>query len=52
MAPPRYQFVCFTVMTTSLGFIAAWLRLRPGSVWPPAILHGMHNTIVQAIFTP
>jgi membrane protease YdiL (CAAX protease family) len=47
-----YQVVCFTVMTTSLGFIVAWLRLRSGSVWPAALLHGLHNTIVQAIFTP
>ena len=23
-----------------------------GSVWPAAILHGVHNTIVQSIFTP
>ena len=39
-------------MSTSMGFIAAWLRLRSGSVWPAALLHGVHNTIVQAIFTP
>ena len=50
--PAWYRFVCFIVMTTSLGFILAWLRLRSGSVWPAAILHGMHNTIVQSIFTP
>ena len=50
--PGWYRVVCFTVMATSLGFIAAWLRLRSGSVWPAALLHGMHNTIVQSIFTP
>jgi membrane protease YdiL (CAAX protease family) len=50
--PDWYKFTCFTVMTTSLAFIAAWLRLRSGSVWPAAILHGVHNTIVQSIFTP
>jgi uncharacterized protein len=50
--PDWYKFICFTVMTTSLGFIAAWLRLRSGSVWPAALLHGVHNTIVQSIFTP
>ncbi len=50
--PAWYKFICFTVMTTSIAFIAAWLRLRSGSVWPAAILHGVHNTIVQSIFTP
>jgi membrane protease YdiL (CAAX protease family) len=50
--PAWYKFVCFTVMSTSLAFIAAWLRLRSGSLWPAALLHGVHNTIVQAIFTP
>ena len=50
--PAWYRFICFTVMTTALAFIAAWLRLRSGSVWPAAILHGVHNTIVQSIFTP
>ena len=50
--PDWYRFACFTVMTTALAFIAAWLRLRSGSVWPAVILHGTHNTIVQSIFTP
>jgi membrane protease YdiL (CAAX protease family) len=50
--PDWYKLICFTVMTTALGFIAAWLRLRSGSVWPAALLHGVHNTIVQQIFTP
>lgn len=51
-APDWYRFTCFTVMATALAFIAAWLRLRSGSVWPAVILHGVHNTIVQSIFTP
>ena len=50
--PAWYQFLCFTVMTTSMAFIAAWLRLRSGSVWPAVMLHSMHNTIVQPILTP
>jgi uncharacterized protein len=50
--PDWYRYGCFTIMTTALGFITAWLRLRSGSVWPPAILHAVHNTIVQSIFTP
>lgn len=50
--PAWYGLTCFTVMATSLGFIAAWLRLRSGSLWPAVIVHAMHNTIVQDIVTP
>lgn len=50
--PAWYALICFTVMVVSSGFIAAWLRLRSGSVWPAAIYHGAHNTFVQLIFTP
>jgi len=39
-------------MVVSSAFIAAWLRLRSGSVWPAAIYHGAHNLFVQLIFTP
>ncbi len=50
--PAWYALICFTVMVVSSGFIAAWLRLRSGSVWPAAIYHGAHNMFVQLIFTP
>ncbi|HEY8011003.1 MAG TPA: CPBP family intramembrane glutamic endopeptidase [Rudaea sp.] len=50
--PAWYALVCFTVMVVSSGFIAAWLRLRSGSVWPAAIYHGAHNMFIQLIFTP
>ncbi len=50
--PIWYGVTCFTVMATSLGFIAAWLRLRSGSLWPAVLLHAAHNTLVQAVFTP
>ena len=39
-------------MVVSSGFIAAWLRLRSGSLWPAAIYHGAHNMFIQSIFTP
>jgi uncharacterized protein len=50
--PAWYALTCFTVMVVSCGFIAAWLRLRSGSVWPAAIYHGAHNMFIQLIFTP
>ncbi|MDB5705297.1 MAG: hypothetical protein JWN66_2413 [Sphingomonas bacterium] len=43
---------CFTVLVLSISVISTWLRLRSGSVWPSAILHGSHNLFVQAVFTP
>ncbi len=50
--PAWYALTCFTVMVVSSGFIAAWLRMRSGSVWPAAIYHGAHNMFIQLIFTP
>ncbi|HMA52340.1 MAG TPA: type II CAAX endopeptidase family protein [Magnetospirillaceae bacterium] len=50
--PPWVSLSCFTVMVVADGFIAAWIRLRSGSVWPAAILHGSHNMFIQLIFTP
>jgi membrane protease YdiL (CAAX protease family) len=50
--PAWYALSCFTVMVVSSAFIAAWLRLRSGSVWPAAVYHGAHNLFIQSIFTP
>jgi membrane protease YdiL (CAAX protease family) len=43
---------CFTVLVVGVSTISTWLRLRSGSVWPSAILHGSHNLFVQAVFSP
>lgn len=50
--PAWYALTCFTVMVVSSGFIAAWLRLRSGSLWPAVFYHAAHNMFVQLIFTP
>lgn len=50
--PTWYGLTCFTVMVVSGSFIFAWLRLKSGSLWTGAILHGSHNLYIQAIFTP
>jgi membrane protease YdiL (CAAX protease family) len=50
--PAWYAIGCFTVMLVAAGFIAAWLRLRSGSIWPAVIFHASHNMFIQLIFTP
>jgi membrane protease YdiL (CAAX protease family) len=50
--PTWYGLMCFTVMVISISFVFAWMRLKSGSLWTAAILHGSHNLYVQAIFTP
>jgi membrane protease YdiL (CAAX protease family) len=50
--PTWYGLTCFTVMVVSSSFIFAWMRLKSGSLWTGAILHGSHNLYIQGIFTP
>jgi membrane protease YdiL (CAAX protease family) len=50
--PIWYALICFSVMTMSLSFIFAWMRLKSGSLWTGAILHASHNLYIQAVFTP
>ena len=45
-----YALLCFGFMVVAIAVVAAWLRLRSGSVWPAAILHASHNLFVQAFF--
>jgi membrane protease YdiL (CAAX protease family) len=33
-------------------FAAAWLRLKSGSVWTAALLHGSHNVFMLHGFNP
>lgn len=50
-ANPRwYSIACFTVMVISMATVAAWLRLRSGSMWTGMVLHATHNLFVQGIF--
>ena len=50
--PTWYGLTCFTVMVISISFVFAWMRLKSGSLWTAAILHGSHNLYIQGIFTP
>lgn len=45
-----FALLCFAVMVVAIAVVAAWLRLRSGSVWPAAILHASHNLFAQAFF--
>lgn len=51
-APVGFAMAAFTVSVMCVSVIAAWLRLRSGSVWPAVLLHTSHNTFVQSIFDP
>ncbi|WP_346949132.1 CPBP family intramembrane glutamic endopeptidase [Dyella sp.] len=51
-APQAYAVACFTLMVLITGGIAAWLRLRSGSVWPAIALHAVHNAFIQWLLDP
>lgn len=48
--PVPFQLGCFAAMVIASSFLYAWLRLRSGSVWPPALLHAAHNLLIQSVF--
>lgn len=50
--PAWFGLPCFTLMVIGSSYLAAWLRLRSGSLWPAAILHASHNLFIQSVFTP
>jgi membrane protease YdiL (CAAX protease family) len=45
-----YALSCSTVTCVSLSFMLAWLRLKSGSLWPPALFHASHNLFIPIIF--
>jgi uncharacterized protein len=49
-APKWVALLCFTIMIVTTGAMAAWLRLKSGSVWPAALLHACHNAVIQWLF--
>ena len=48
--PLWYSVVCFTVMVVGIAVLAAWMRLKTGSVWTGMFLHASHNIFIQAFF--
>jgi membrane protease YdiL (CAAX protease family) len=51
-APLGYALLWGIVGMVAVSFPLAWLRLRSGSSWTAAILHGTHNILVQEILDP
>ena len=50
--PTWYALSCFAVMVISISFVFAWMRLKSGSLWTAALLHGSHNLFIQQFFDP
>ena len=48
--PAWFWVPTFGVGAIGISFIAAWLRLMSGSLWPAVILHASANLFQQAIF--
>jgi membrane protease YdiL (CAAX protease family) len=48
-APTWWAIACFMVHITGMAFAFAWLRLGSGSIWPPVLMHAVHNTFIQSI---
>lgn len=51
-APTWYAALMFSASMLGVSFLAAWLRLKSGSLWTGAILHASHNLFIQGIFDP
>lgn len=49
-APAWYAYGGFFVMILGMSVVLAWLQLKSGSLWPAALMHGVHNLLTQAIF--
>ena len=50
--PSWFAMPCFMLLVMSISFIYTWLRMKSGSLWTAAILHGSHNLFIQNIFSP
>jgi uncharacterized protein len=48
--PLLYSLVCFTIFAIGVSFSTAWLRLKSGSIWTAALLHGSHNVFMLHVF--
>lgn len=48
--PLGYSLVCFTIFAIGISFATAWLRMKSGSVWTAALLHGSHNVFMLHVF--
>lgn len=47
---PWLSAMLFVIGVVATGYLAAYLRLRSGSVWPAVMLHSAWNAIIQGTF--
>lgn len=47
---PRISAMLFVIGVIAEAYLAAYLRLRTGSVWPAVMMHGAWNAIIQGTF--
>jgi membrane protease YdiL (CAAX protease family) len=47
---PWLSALLFVMGVVAMGYLAAYLRLQSGSVWPAVMLHAAWNSIVQGTF--
>jgi len=47
---PALSAALFLVDIVAFAYLAAWLRLRSGSVWPAVLIHASWNVIIQNVF--
>ena len=49
-AHPWLSALLFVIGVVSMAYLAAYVRLQSGSVWPAVIQHGVWNAIIQGTF--
>jgi membrane protease YdiL (CAAX protease family) len=47
---PWLSAILFVIGIVAAGYLAAYLRLQSGSVWPAVMLHGASNALIQGTF--
>ncbi len=47
---PWFSALLFVIGVVAEAYLAAYLRLQSGSVWPAVIMHGAWNSIIQGTF--
>ncbi|MFH1347691.1 MAG: CPBP family intramembrane glutamic endopeptidase [Candidatus Margulisiibacteriota bacterium] len=50
--PVVTQLVLLVVTVTAMTFPISWFRLKAGTVWVAALMHGSHNLYIQRLFDP
>ena len=50
--PILAQLLLFVITVTAMTFPISWFRLKAGTVWVAALLHGSHNLYIQRFFDP